>query len=115
VQLDNGEWMSWTRPEPVAFLLIHAREAREKGARERRRIMASLVPAYLYFVRPSDDASALDCVAALSTAVVLSFMAVEALANAAVDALADDATIERKGRTYDKHAMVRLSVEDKYR
>ena len=58
----------------------------------------------------------IDCVFDLQTAVLCSFLAIESLANHAIETLPTGTTITVKSKAYDKGAMVRwMSTDDKYK
>jgi hypothetical protein len=56
----------------------------------------------------------MDCIFDLQTAVLYSFLAIESLANHAIESLPDDATLTHDGKVYDKASMIRaLRIDDK--
>lgn len=114
-RLPNGEVLHWHPPMPVAFNLIQAQGFRQRGVKSRERIMGHLK-------RRRDDASGpsastntvIDCIFDLQTAVLCSFLAIESLANHAIENLPDGTTLAHNKKVYDKDSMIRqLSINDK--
>ncbi len=114
VLMDDGRELLWYPPQPVAFNLVEAKRARDRGAKSRRNIMAKLKR------RPSGDAvqpinstTVLNCIRDLQSAVLYSFTAIESLANHAIDMLDDDFTMVLKKKTYRKRDLVGLGIDEK--
>lgn len=114
VLMDDGRELVWYPPQPVAFNLVEAKRARDRGAKSRRNIMAKLRK------RPSGDGvqpinstTVLNCIRDLQSAVLYSFTAIESLANHAIDMLDDDFTLTFKKKTYGKKDLVGLSIDEK--
>jgi hypothetical protein len=103
---------------PIAFNLVEAEPFRSRGVKARNKILGALKR------RPRDDAwgpsmgsrVVIDCVFDLQTTVLCASLAVESLANHAIETLPAGTTITRRKTTYDKGAMVRwLSLDEKYK
>lgn len=116
VRMDDDRELLWYPPQPVAFNLVEAERARDRGVKARRNIMSKLKK------RPNGDGlqpvnstTVLNCVRDLQSAVLFAFTAIESLANHAIDMLDDDFTLTFKKRTYAKTELVRLGVDDKLR
>lgn len=114
VLMDDGRELLWYPPQPVAFNLVEAKQARDRGAKSRRNIMAKLKK------RPSGDGvqpinstTVLNCIRDLQSAVLYSFTAIESLANHAIDMLDDDFTLTIKKKTYGKKDLVGRSIDEK--
>lgn len=114
VLMDDGRELLWYPPQPVAFNLVEAKRARDRGAKSRRNIMAKLKK------RPSGDGvqpinstTVLNCIRDLQSAVLYSFTAIESLANHAIDMLDDDFTLVIKKKTYRKKDLVGLGIDEK--
>jgi hypothetical protein len=114
VLMDDGRELLWYPPQPVAFNLVEAKRARDRGTKSRRNIMAKLKK------RPSGDGvqpinstTVLNCIRHLQSAVLYSFTAIESLANHAIDMLDNSFTLTFKTKTYGKKDLVRLSIDDK--
>lgn len=117
-RMSDGKILYWHPPMPIAFNLVEAERFRQSGVKARKKIMSALKP------RPKDEAWAptansrtvIDCIFALQTAVLCSFLAIESLANHAIETMPAGTTITRKGKTYDRGGMVRwFSTDDKYK
>ncbi len=114
VLMDDGRELLWYPPQPVAFNLVEAKYARDRGAKSRRNIMAKLKKRPRGdAVQPINSTAVLNCVRDLQSAVLLSFTAIESLANHAIDMLEDDFTLTIKKRTYTKKELVSLGIDDK--
>lgn len=114
VLMDDGRELLWYPPQPVAFNLVEAKQARDRGAKSRRNIMAKLKK------RPSGDGvqpinstTVLNCIRDLQSAVLYSFTAIESLANHAIDMLDDDFTLTIKKKTYGRKDLVGRSIDEK--
>ena len=117
-RLDDGRVLMWHPPMPVAFNLVQADRYRERGAKARKRIMGALRSrAEPGTCGPTATSrTIIDCIFDLQTAVLCSFLALESLANHAIETLPTGATLTYKNKTYDKGAMVRwLSTDEKYK
>jgi hypothetical protein len=118
LRLRDGEVVSFGAPDVVAFFLIEAKKARDKGERRRKAALRSRTDNTDGSVHLGNEAAVLDALAALTTAVLSSFSAVEALANTCIDDLPDNAllALEKNGvvTDVDKDAMVRsLRISEK--
>lgn len=102
---------------PIAFNLVEADRFRTRGVKARKQIMAALTTSKGKVRKPSASTRlVIDCVFDLQTAVLCSFLAIESLANHAIETLPTGTTVTRKKKTYDKGAMVRwLSTNEKYK
>jgi hypothetical protein len=115
-RMKNGSILMWHPPMPVAFNLIEADRHRARGVKARGKVMSSLKR------RREDDTwgpsatarTVIDCIFDLQTAVLGSLLAIESLANHAIETLPTGTTLNYKNKTYDKGQMVRwLSTDDK--
>jgi hypothetical protein len=116
VNLDDGGRLLWWPPQPVAFNLLEAKRHRDRGVRQRRRIMGNLVARPDGSgLQPSNAHAALDCLSELAAAVLFSFTAVESLANHAIESLPDDTVVTlRKGRQLPKAELVaNVGIDEK--
>lgn len=114
VALEDGREMQWHPPQPVAFNLLEAKKYRDRGVRQRRRIMGNLQKRANGTLQPSDARAPIDCLSDMIAAVLFAFAAIESFANHAVQLLPDDATIViRKGEIVDRDRLDALGVEDK--
>ncbi len=114
VLMDDERELLWYPPQPVAFNLVEAKRARDRGVKARRNIMAKLKKRSKGDgVQPVNSSSTLDCVRDLQSAVLFAFTAIESLANHAIDMLGDDFTLTFKKRTYTQKELVGLGIEDK--
>lgn len=78
VLMDDGRELLWYPPQPVAFNLIEAKRARDRGAKSRRNIMAKLKKRPSRDgVQPLNSTTALNCIRDLQSAVLYSFTAIE--------------------------------------
>src|SRR4051794_6273878 len=66
VRMPDDRLLMWHPPQPVAFNLIEAKRARDRGARQRRAIMAKL-RARPDGYGPENARAAVDCVRDLQT------------------------------------------------
>ncbi len=114
VLMDDGRELLWYPPQPVAFNLVEAKRARDRGARSRHNIIMKLKK------RPSGDGvqpvnstTVLNCIRDLQSAVLYAFTAIESLANHAIDMLDDDFTLIIKKKTYGKRDLVGLGIDEK--
>jgi hypothetical protein len=95
VSLEDGRRLMWYPPQAVTFNLIEAKKHRDRGERQRRRIMGNLERRADDQFGPSNAHAVLDCLSELVIAVLLSFTAVESLANHVIDMLPDDAIVKK--------------------
>jgi hypothetical protein len=117
-RMKDGSVLMWHPPMPVAFNLVEAARYRDRGVKERKKIMGSLrARAAPGAWQPSANTrTVIDCVFDLQSAVLCSFLAIESLANHAIETLPTGTTITVRSKTYDKGAMVRwMSTDDKYK
>lgn len=114
-RLPDGDVLHWHPPMPVAFNLVQAERFRERGVKSRERIMGNLKRRQDGARGPSTSSNTvIDCIFDLQTAVLCSFLAIESLANHAIETLPDRAALTHNKKVYDKDAMVReLSINDK--
>jgi hypothetical protein len=115
-RMGNASVLMWHPPMPVVFNLVEADRHRARGVKARGKIMNSLkrrTEESTY--GPSATArTVIDCIFDLQTAVLCSFLAIESLANHAIETLPKGTTLSYKNKTYDKGQMVRgLSTDDK--
>jgi hypothetical protein len=116
VNLDDGTRLMWHPPQPVTFNLIEAKKYRDRGERRRRRIMGNLERRADDHLGPSNAHAVLDCLSELVIAVLLSFTAVESLANHVIDMLPNDAIVKKGQRDIPKDEMVRrLGIDEKFK
>lgn len=115
VNLDDGRQLRWWPPQPIAFNLLEAKRHRDRGVRQRRRIMGNLIARPGGGLQPSNAHAALDCLSELAAAVLFSFTAVESLANHAIESLPDDTVVTlRKGRQLPKAELVaNVGIDEK--
>lgn len=115
-RMRTGSVLMWYPPMPITFNLIEADRHLARGVKAREKVMNSLKP------RREEDSygpsatprTVIDCVFDLQTAVLCSFLAIESLANHAIETLPTGTTLRYKNKTYDKGQMVRrLSTDDK--
>ena len=114
--MKNGSVLMWHPPMPVAFNLIEADRHRARGVNARAKVMNSLQQRdEENTYGPSATArTVIDCIFDLQTAVLCSFLAIESLANHAIETLPTGTTLSYKNKTYDKGQMVRwLGTDDK--
>lgn len=115
VNLEDGERLMWHPPQPVAFNLLQAKRNRDRGVRQRRRIMGNLTRRADGTLEPLNSHTAIDCLADLVAAVLFAFTAIESLANHAIEMLPDDTVvIVRKDRELAKDELITaLGIDDK--
>jgi hypothetical protein len=105
-------------PQVVTFYLIEAKKARDRAERRRKAALRARRESDDGMSTLTDQAAVLDALAGLTTAVLLSFAAIEALANACIEKLEEDVTlpVERNGVTVNigKADMIRsLRISEK--
>ena len=116
VNLDDGRRLMWHPPQAVTFNLLEAKKHRDRGERHRRAIMGNLQRRADGSYSPLDSHAAIDCLSELVAAVLLSFTAVESLANHIIDMLPDDTVMKSGSRELTKDEMVRwLGIDDKFK
>jgi hypothetical protein len=104
----------WHPPQAVTFNLIQAKTHRDRGARQRRSIMAKLKARDDGGYMPQNSSTVLDCVGDLYAAVLFSFTAIESLANHAIEMLPDDFVLERRGRSIPRDDLaLSVGIDDK--
>jgi hypothetical protein len=114
VNLEDGRKLMWHPPQPVAFNLMEAKEHQNRGVKERRIIMSSLVARGDGGYQPGNNRRAIDCLRELAAAVLFSFTAIESLANHAIEMLSDDYEFERGDESVPKAQMTRrLGIDEK--
>lgn len=115
VNLGDGERLMWHPPQPVAFNLLQAKRNRDRGVRQRRRIMGNLARRADGTLEPLNSHAAIDCLADLVAAVLFAFTAIESLANHAIEMLPDDTVVAvRKDRKLAKDELITaLGIDDK--
>jgi hypothetical protein len=106
VKLRDDRLVYWPSPQPIAFNLIEAKRARDRGARARRSILSQLERRADGAYSPPNPTKTLDAIRDLQGAVLAAFTAIESLANHAIDSL-----IEGRGERFeverpDGHAIV---------
>jgi hypothetical protein len=114
VLMDDERELVWYPPQPVAFNLVEAKRARDRGVKIRRNIISKLKKRSSGSgLQPINSTTALNCVRDLQSAVLFAFTAVESLANHAIDMLDDDFTLTLKKRTHSQADLVGLGIDDK--
>jgi hypothetical protein len=111
--------LQWHPPQPVAFSLVEAKKLARRAAKRRRSIMGSLIGRSNGTLQPANTREALDVIADLRSAVLHSFAAIEAMANAMIDRLPPE-TIVQVGKPKDARPVAQpdliwLKIEEKLR
>ncbi len=92
VRLGDGRHLIFGSPQVVAFYLIEAKRALERAERRRRGALKAIQNQGMVHMA-TDEEAVLDALGGLTTAVLLSFAGIEALANACIEALPDGSTL----------------------
>ena len=118
VQLDDGRTVAFPGPNVVRFNLLEAREHQVRSVRLRHEVLAGLSAGSgeIYHVGRADRF--FDFLSSSTSAVLMSFGAIEGLVNFLIDSMGEGSqiTVDRKGApvVYEKSEMVRrLSISEK--
>lgn len=105
LRLPDGNVLAFHAAAVPAFYLLTAEDLRDRGERERERVMARIRPSSEMNdwsdLDVTGDSLAMDALGKIASAVILSVCAVEAYANEAIDRVdpAATVTIERRGES----------------
>lgn len=118
VAMPDGRMLNWHPPQPVAFSLVEARRLCDRVVAKRLNIIGNAPPRPNGSVGPDNPRAVADVIAALWSAVLHSFAAIEAMVNIMVDRLPPETTItvgsgSRKREVAQPDMALVLSTEDK--
>jgi hypothetical protein len=114
VRMPDGRKLMWHPPQAVTFNLIQAKTHRDRGAKQRRAIMAKLKARRDGGYMPKNSRAVLDCLGDLYAAVLFSFTAIESLANHAIEMLPEDFTLDRKDKKIPRDELaLTLGIDEK--